>query len=127
MSLKIIESPKAPAAIGPYAQAIKAGNFLYTSGQLPIDMATGDLIVDNIGLATRVCITNIESILKEAGYGLEDVVKTLIFIRDMDDFTLVNEEYEACFAGHKPARSCVEVSELPKDADLEIEVVAYKE
>ncbi len=126
MSLKIVETEKAPAAIGPYSQGIQVGNFVYTSGQLPIDMASGELVVDDIKKATKACIENAESILKEAGLSLNDVVKTLIFITDMDDFSQINEEYEKCFNGHKPARSCVEVSKLPKGAKVEIEVVAYK-
>lgn len=126
MTIKVIATEKAPAAIGPYSQGIEAGGFVYTSGQLPIDMSSGDLVLDDIRLATRASLENCRSILLEAGLNLENVVKTLIFITDMEDFQAVNEEYEKYFSEHKPARSCIEVSRLPKDARVEIELVAYR-
>ena len=126
MSLKVINTKKAPAAIGPYSQGIDVGNFVYTSGQLPIDMETGKLITDDVARATTASLNNIRSILQEAGLDMENIVKTLIFITDMNDFTSVNEAYENYFKDHKPARSCVEVSKLPKGATVEIEVIAYK-
>lgn len=126
MSLKVISTEKAPAAIGPYSQGISVGDFLYTSGQLPIDMETGDLIVDDVARATKASLDNVRSILLEAGLDMDNIVKTLIFITNMDDFAEVNAAYEDYFKDHKPARSCVEVSKLPKGATVEIEVIAYK-
>ena len=127
MSMKVISTDKAPSAVGPYSQAIEAGKYLYTSGVLPIDMSNGKLVESDIFTATKVCMENIIAILKEAGYALDNVVKTMIYIVDMEEFSVVNEAYETYFKDHKPARSCVEVSKLPKGAEIEIEVIAYKE
>ena len=127
MSMKVISTDKAPSAVGPYSQAIEAGKYLYTSGVLPIDMSNGKLVESDIFTATKVCMENIIAILKEAGYDLDNVVKTMIYIVDMEEFSVVNEAYETYFKDHKPARSCVEVSKLPKGAEIEIEVIAYKE
>lgn len=121
---KIIHTPKAPAAIGPYSQAIVADGFLYTSGQLGIDPETGTLPPDIAG-QTEQSLKNIRAILEEAGLRINDVVKTVIYLKDLSDFTLVNEIYAAFFGDHKPARSCVEVSRLPKNGLVEIEAVAY--
>ena len=121
---KIIHTPKAPAAIGPYSQAIMADGFLYTSGQLGIDPETGALPQD-IAAQTEQSLKNIRAILEEAGLQINHVVKTVIYLKDLSDFSLVNEIYAAFFGDHKPARSCVEVSRLPKDGLIEIEVVAY--
>ena len=121
----IINTTNAPAAIGPYSQAISIGNMLYTSGQLGIDPATGALAGD-VQEQTRQSLDNIAAILKEAGFGKTDVVKTTVFIKDMNDFGAVNQVYSAFFGDHKPARACVEVARLPKDGLVEIEVVAAK-
>jgi 2-iminobutanoate/2-iminopropanoate deaminase len=123
---KTIATTKAPAAIGPYSQAIEAGGFLYISGQLPIDAATGKMSGD-IGEQARTSLRNIESILQEAGLARKDVVKTTIFLKNLADFDTVNKVYGDFFEGSLfPARSTIEVSRLPKDASIEIEAVAGK-
>lgn len=121
----IINTEKAPAAIGPYSQAIRVEDMLFTSGQLGIDPATGEL-PEGVQAQTEQSLRNIAAILEEAGFGRKDVVKTTVFIRDMNDFGAVNQIYSAFFGDHKPARSCVEVARLPKDGLVEIEVVAAK-
>ncbi|ERI94764.1 putative endoribonuclease L-PSP [Clostridiales bacterium oral taxon 876 str. F0540] len=123
MDKKIVSTKNAPGAIGPYSQAVKAGNFVYTSGQLPVNPATGELISD-IKEATAQSLENVKAILEEAGTSLEKVVKTLVFISDMNDFAAMNEVYAKYFTENAPARSCVEVARLPKDAKVEIEVIA---
>jgi len=123
MSSKIIHTQKAPAAIGPYSQAIMAGGMLFTSGQLGIDPVTSAL-PDGIEAQTRQSLQNVRAILEEAGLDLTDVVKTVVFIQNMADFPVVNEIYASFFGDHKPARSCVEVAKLPKGGLIEIEVVA---
>lgn len=120
----IIKTENAPAAIGPYSQGIKGGNIIFTSGQLPIVPATGDLIKDDIKKATRQSMENVKAILKEANATLEDVVKVTIYVKDMADFAEVNEVYGEYFNAHKPARSCVEIAKLPKDGRIEIEAIA---
>jgi 2-iminobutanoate/2-iminopropanoate deaminase len=121
----IVLTTKAPAAIGPYSQAIKAGNLLFTSGQIPIDPATGKLAGETIEMQTTQAMNNIVAIVTEAGGTVEQIVKTTIFIQDMNDFPVVNRTYEKFFAaGRYPARSCVEVSRLPKDVLVEIEAIA---
>lgn len=122
---KVIDTKKAPAAIGPYSQAIQAGNFLYTSGQLPVDPATGELAGTDITTQAEQSIKNVGAILEEAGYTYTDAVKTLCFLSDMGDFAAFNAVYEKYFTG-KPARSCVAVKQLPKNALCEVEVVCCK-
>lgn len=122
---KVIDTNKAPAAIGPYSQAIQAGDFLYTSGQLPVDPATGELAGNDITAQAEQSMKNIGAILAEAGYGFTDTVKTLCFLSDMADFGAFNAVYEKYFTG-KPARSCVAVKQLPKNALCEVEVVCCK-
>ena len=123
MSEKIVvHTAGAPAAIGPYSQGIKSGGFLFISGQLPIDMATGNM-PDDIAQATTCCLNNAAAIAKEAGTDLTKAVKTTIFITDMGDFAAVNGAYGAFFPSEPPARSCFAVSALPKDARVEIEVI----
>jgi 2-iminobutanoate/2-iminopropanoate deaminase len=123
---KPITTTRAPAAIGPYSQAIEAGGFLYISGQLPVDAATGTMPVD-IGEQAQASLRNIEHILQEAGLTRNDVVKTTIFLKDLADFDTVNRIYGDFFAGSTfPARSTIEVSRLPRDASIEIEAVAGK-
>ncbi len=121
--MKTIETKNAPAAIGPYAQAIAANGLIYTSGQIPINPATGVIEASDITLQARQAIRNLAAVLEAAGSGLDKVVKTTCFLTNMDDFALFNEIYAELFPG-KPARSCVEVSKLPKGALVEIEAVA---
>ena len=125
MANTIISTAKAPAAIGPYSQAIQTGNMLFSSGQLGLDPKSGTL-PDGIQAQTAQALANVDAILKEAGFERSDVVKTLVFLKDMADFGAVNELYADFFGDHKPARSCVEVSRLPKNGLVEIEVVATK-
>ncbi len=122
----ILSTPNAPAAIGPYSQGVQAGNMVFVSGQLPIVPATGELLNENIGEQTKQCLNNIMAILAEAGCTLTDVVKTTIFLKDMADFAEVNAAYALFFAENPPARACVQVAKLPKDADIEIEVIAVR-
>lgn len=126
MTKNIISTDKAPSAIGPYSQGIDAGNFIFTSGQLPIIPATGQLVTGDIKKAAAQCIENIKAIAESAGCTLDDIVKTTIFIKDMDQFTVINEVYGTYFTSKQPARSCVQVARLPKDADIEIEAVILK-
>lgn len=123
MAFQTIHTNHAPAAIGPYSQAVRAGNLLITSGQLGLDPRTG-VLPEGVEAQTKQSLENIGAILAEAGFSLTDVVKTTVFIRNMDDFGRVNEIYAAFFGDHKPARSCVEVSALPKNGLVEIEVIA---
>jgi len=120
---EVISTQLAPAAIGPYSQAIKTGNMLFISGQIPIDPATG-LMADGIKAQTRQSIANIKAILKEAGLSIDNVVKTTVFLADMSLFGPMNEVYEAEFTSPYPARSAVAVKELPKQALVEIETIA---
>lgn len=124
---KIINTDKAPAAIGPYSQAIQAGDFLYVSGQIPIDPDTGSFINKLAADQTGQSLRNLKAILEAAGYSMDDVIKTTIFITDMDNFATVNGVYSKYFSeGNYPARSCIAVKELPKGALVEIEAVAWK-
>ena len=125
MSNQFIQTENAPAAIGPYSQAILAGDLLFTSGQLGLDPATGAL-PEGIEAQAEQSLRNIGAILAEAGFEKTDVVKTVVFLRNMADFAAVNALYAAFFGDHKPARSCVEVARLPKDGLIEIEVVARR-
>ncbi len=123
---KVISTQKAPAAIGPYSQGMVAGPFLYASGQIPIDPATGEIKGEDILEQTEQVMKNVGAILEEAGYRYEDVVKTTCFLADMGDFAAFNGVYEKYFTG-KPARSCVAVKQLPKNVLCEVEVIAYHE
>ena len=122
--MKVISTTKAPAAIGPYSQAIKVGNLVYTSGQIPIDPATGVFVEGGIKEQTRQSLTNIKAILAEAGLTLSNVVKTTVFLADMNDFADMNAVYAEFFTKPYPARSAVAVKTLPKGALVKIEVVA---
>lgn len=124
MQKNIIETTEAPAAIGPYSQAVKTGNLLFVSGQIPLNPQTGALITDGIEAETHQVMKNVQAILTAAGTTLEAVVKTTIFLKSMDDFAKVNGVYASYFTGNYPARETVEVSRLPKDARVEISVVA---
>ena len=121
---KVINTTKAPAAIGPYSQAIQVGNLVYTSGQIPIDPATGSFVEGGIKEQTRQSLANVKAILEEAGLTMADVVKTTVFMADMNDFADMNAVYAEFFAEPYPARSAVAVKTLPKGALVEIEVVA---
>lgn len=125
MEKEIIKTEAAPAAIGPYSQAIAFGNLIFTSGQLPVDMTTGELANDDVKKATECSIKNLEKILEAKGSSLDKVIKTTVFIKNMNDFAKVNEVYGKFFTKNQPARSCVEVAKLPKDALVEIEAIAY--
>lgn len=127
MSRKIIFSDKAPAAIGPYSHAVEAGNMLFVSGQIPFVPETGELVSEDIKLQTKQSLANLDGILKDSGYTKYDVVKTTIFIKDMNEFVDINEVYAEYFENHKPARATVEVARLPKDVRVEIEAIAIKE
>lgn len=122
----VIQTPKAPAAIGPYSQAIVVGDMIYTSGMIPIIPETGELETGDIKAQAKQAIGNLVALLKEAGSDADMVVKTTVFIKDMNDFAAVNEVYAEFFKGDCPARSCVEVARLPKDVKIEIEAVAIK-
>lgn len=124
---KVISTPKAPAAIGPYSQAIQVGNLIYTSGQIPIDPSTGQFVEGGIKEQTRQSLSNIQAILQEAGLTMASVVKTTVFMADMADFADMNSIYAEFFTEPYPARSAVAVKTLPKNALVEIEVVAEKE
>ncbi|MBQ3060906.1 MAG: RidA family protein [Lachnospiraceae bacterium] len=122
---KIISTPKAPAAIGPYSQAIEFNNMIFTSGVIPIDPATNTLVEGDITVQAKQAIGNLAALLKEAGSSTDNVIKTTVFIKDMNDFAKVNEIYAQYFDKDCPARSCVEVARLPKDVLIEIEAIAY--
>jgi 2-iminobutanoate/2-iminopropanoate deaminase len=124
MSKQTINTSNAPAAIGPYSQAIRAGDTIYISGQLPVDPATGSFAGDDIALQTKQSLDNIRAILKAAGAGLENIVKTTVFMKDMSEFAAMNKVYAGYFTGSCPARAAVQVACLPKDARVEIEAVA---
>lgn len=125
MNKQVIKTDNAPEAIGPYSQAIMVGDFIYTSGQIPINPKTGIMETD-IKLATKQSMENIKAILEEVGTSLENVIKTTIFLKDLNDFNVVNEVYATYFNENNPARSCVEVAKLPKDAVIEIEAIAIR-
>ena len=122
----VIQTPKAPAAIGPYSQAIAVGDMIYTSGMIPIIPETGELETGDVKAQAKQAIGNLIALLNEAGSDAEHVVKTTVFIKDMNDFAAVNEVYATFFEKDCPARSCVEVARLPKDVKIEIEAIAIK-
>lgn len=123
---EIINTPKAPAAIGPYSQAISAGGFVFTSGQLPLCPDTGVFPSESIEEQTRQSLENVKAVLEAAGSGMDKVIKTTVFLKDMNDFAAMNGVYNTFFAeGNYPARSAVEVAALPKNAKVEIEAVAH--
>ena len=124
MKKKVIQTDQAPKAIGPYSQAIQAGNLLFISGQIPIDPATGELMKGEMGQQTMRVLDNIKGILGSQGLGTEDVVKVTIFLKNMENFNQVNEVYATYFSSLPPARSTVEVARLPRDVEIEIEAIA---
>ena len=121
---KIIETKNAPSAIGPYSQAVRAGDLLFISGQVPIDAETGNLVIGGIESETHRVMKNIAAILEAAGASFDAVVKATLFIRNMEDFTKINAVYGSYFGSNFPARETVEVSRLPKDVNIEISVIA---
>ena len=123
MEKKVIKTENAPAAIGPYSQAIKAGNLMFISGQIPVDPATSNVVEGDIEAQTRQCMKNLQAICQEAGVSLDSVVKTTVFVKDLSQFTVVNNTYGEFFQVAPPARACVEVSRLPKDVLVEIEAI----
>lgn len=126
MQKQIINTNKAPAPVGPYSQALLVNGFLYCSGQIALHPETGDLITENIKVETQQVMQNIKQVLLAAGMDFNNVIKTAIFLNDMGDFQDVNEVYAEYFSEEPPARSCVAVKTLPKNVNVEIEVIAYK-
>ena len=122
--IQTVSTEKAPKALGPYSQAIRAGGFIWCSGQIPINPATNSIEATTIEDQTRQSISNLKNVLEAAGSSLANVVKTTVFIKDMNDFAALNGVYAEMFGDTKPARSCVEVARLPKDVKVEIECVA---
>ena len=127
MSKAAVKSQKAPQAVGPYSQAIKAGGFIFLSGQIPIDPATGTLIQGGVAAETRQVLRNLEAVLKDAGASLDDVVKTTVYLKDISKFSDMNNVYAEFFREPYPARATVEVRDLPKGAQVEIDAVAVAE
>lgn len=126
MNKKSISTPKAPATIGAYSQGVRLGNLVFISGQLPLDPETGDLVT-SIKDATKQCLENLKAILEAAGSSIDGIVKTTVFLRDMNDFDAMNEVYVTYFPMNPPARAAVQVARLPKDAIVEIEAIAAVE
>lgn len=124
--IKTVSTEKAPKALGPYSQALRAGGFIWCSGQIPINPATNTIEATTIEDQTRQAISNLSNVLEAAGSSLANVVKTTVFIKDMNDFAALNGVYAEMFGDTKPARSCVEVARLPKDVKVEIECVAVE-
>lgn len=121
--MKIVSTTKAPAAIGPYVQGMVVGNMFYSSGQIPLT-ADGNMVEGGITEQTNQVFANLQAVLEEAGSSLQQVVKTTVFLQDMNDFPVLNDIYASYFGEHKPARSTVQVARLPKDSKVEIEVIA---
>lgn len=125
MAIDVIRTDKAPGAVGPYSQAIKAGDFLFASGQIPINPEKGRITAGTISEQAEQCMKNVGAILEAAGATYDNVIKTTVYINDMNFFGAVNEVYGKYFNKNLPARSCIEISKLPKDALVEVEVIAY--
>ncbi len=123
---KFITTKNAPAAVGPYSQAVDVNGTLYVSGQIPFVPETMTLVSEDVKVQAKQSLDNVMAIVNEAGYALEDIVKCQVFLKDMNDFAVVNEVYEAFFGNHKPARCAVEVARLPKDVKVEIDAIAVK-
>ena len=127
MAHDLIQTPSAPAAIGPYSQAVRSGDMTFCSGQIALHPETGQLIgADDVALQTRQVMHNLTQVLHAAGHPLTDIVKVQIFLSDMSDFQVVNAVYEEALAGHRPARATVEVSRLPRDVSVEIDAIAVR-
>jgi len=125
MTRQAVNSPEAPAPVGPYSHAVRAGEYLFCSGQIPVDPASGKLVTGDVAAATEMVLKNLSAVLEAAGAKPADVVKTTVFLADLGDFAAVNEVYARFFGESKPARACAECSRLPKDAPVMIEAVAY--
>lgn len=125
MAVEVISTTKAPGAVGPYSQAIKAGDFLFASGQVPLDPEKGKIVGGGITAQAEQCMKNVGAILEAAGLSYDDVVKTTVYLTNINFFGAVNEVYAKYFQKNLPARSCVEISQLPKGAYVEVEVIAY--
>ena len=125
MQKKPVNTTEAPAAIGPYSQAIRIGDFLYTSGQISLDPKTMEMITGNIELETEKVLQNIEAILSAEGLNFGHVIKTTVYLTDLSEFTRMNQVYEKFFSNTKPARACVQVAALPKGAKVEIDAIAH--
>ncbi len=121
---KVIHTPKAPAAIGPYSQAIAIDHLLFTSGVIPVDPATGNVVEGDAAKQAAQALDNLKNLVEAAGSSMDQVIKTTVFIKDMNSFAAINEVYATFFGGDFPARSCVEVARLPKDVLIEVEAVA---
>jgi 2-iminobutanoate/2-iminopropanoate deaminase len=121
---EIVKTESAPAAIGPYSQAVRAGDFVFASGQIPLDPKTGEFVAGGVAEQTHQVMRNLSAVLEAAGVGLESVVKTTVFLADMNDFSAMNEVYGQYFKGNPPARATVEAARLPRDARVEIEAIA---
>ena len=124
MTKQVVSTEKAPAAVGPYSQAINTGPLVYVSGQIPFDPATGEIVPGDVQDQTRQSLKNVREVLLAAGSSMDKIVKATVFITDMNDFPRVNEVYAEFFPENPPARACVEVSRLPKDVKVEIEAIA---
>ena len=127
MKKTIISTSKAPAAIGSYEQGIRVGSFIFTSGQIPMNPETNELVRGDIGNETRQVLKNISEVLCAGGSSLDNAVKITVYLKDMSNFTRMNEIYQSFFTRNKPARTCVEVSELPKEVRVEMDAVAFVE
>ena len=125
MEKSVISTNTAPAAIGPYSQAIKVGNLVFISGQIPIIPATGEILGGDIKLQTRQALENLKHILEAAGSSLDNVVKTTVFMKDLNDYTAINDVYKEFFTNKPPARSAVQAARLPRDVGVEIEAIAF--
>jgi len=128
MPIRFVQTSGAPAALGPYSQALRLpGGLIFCSGQVALDPASGEMVGEEVGAQTRQVLRNLATVLEAAGAGLERVVKTTVYLVDMEDFTEMNRIYAEAFGEHRPARAAIEVSRLPKDALVEIEAVAWLE
>ena len=125
MEKSVISTKNAPAAIGPYSQAIKVGNLVFISGQIPIIPATGEIIRGDIKLQTRQALENLKNILVAAGSCIDNVVKTTVFMKDLNDYTAINDVYKEFFSNKPPARAAVQAARLPRDVGVEIEAIAF--
>lgn len=126
MSKQVIATEKAPSAIGPYSQAIEGNGTIYVSGQIPVDPATGEFAGSDIASQTRQALKNVQAILEQAGSSMENIMKTTVYLKDIAEFTAMNEVYAEFFTGDYPARAAFQVAALPKDAKVEIEAIALK-
>ncbi|MCZ6602592.1 MAG: RidA family protein [Planctomycetota bacterium] len=125
MSHEVVSTPRAPAPVGPYSQAVRAGGFLFASGQIPFDPVKGEVVPGGVKEQTRRVIENLQAVVEASGGTLEDAVKLVVYLKDMGDFPAMNEVYAGYFSESRPARACVEVSRLPKDVLVEMDLVAH--